>query len=80
MVSASNVGARLAGACDAGPANFTIITDGNSLFGGNVYCVPATSVTMEPARQSPAPIGQIGLIHRCITPLASIPSIVSAKR
>jgi len=30
-------------------------------------------------RQSPAPIGQIGLIHRCITQLASIPSIVSAK-
>ncbi len=28
-----------AGACDAGPANFTIITDGNNLFGGNVYRV-----------------------------------------
>jgi hypothetical protein len=35
--------ATSADACIAGPANFTITTDGNNLFGGNVYRVPAAS-------------------------------------
>ena len=59
-----------AGACDAGPAKFTIITDGNNL----LRRVDQGAGTPEPGAEGPT-----GLLHRCINQLASIPTIVKRE-